>query len=220
MLFCLSPNLISWLPQLETALAAESRKLNSSSESEDYTRTRPRRGGRKPRKARANSSLSNTESEFVRQRVDSISAATETTATDTEMRLRSSSVASETQDSRPLRKISSGVSLSATPRSPPMAPIPNTPALTLSGMATTDDEDMSDFQSAYSVSPRDSYNENTDGKNILQVRTSISDGEERGTPTAMNTEQFRTQQNLMSLPRDRSASNATAIDVGRGTTTS
>jgi hypothetical protein len=79
---------------------------------------------------------------------------------------------------------------------------------------------MSDFQSAYSVSPRDSYNENTDGKNIHQVRTSTSDGEERGTPTAMNTEQFRNQQNLMSLPRDRSASNATAIDVRRGAITS
>jgi hypothetical protein len=77
---------------------------------------------------------------------------------------------------------------------------------------------MSDFQSAYSVSPRDSYNETTNGKDVL--RTSISDGEDRGTPTALDSEHFRHQQNLMALPRHRTTSNATAIGVRPGTITS
>lgn len=59
--------------------------------------------------------------------------------------------------SQGLRRISSGVSLSATPPSPALTPI--TPVLTQGNIGSTDDEDMSDFQSAYSVSPRDSCGE-------------------------------------------------------------
>ncbi|THH21551.1 hypothetical protein EW146_g15 [Bondarzewia mesenterica] len=55
-----------------------------------------------------------------------------------------------------LRKIASGVSLSAMrPVSPPVL-IPSTPALTPALTGTTDDSDT-DFQSAYSTSPRESY---------------------------------------------------------------
>ncbi|KAF9652000.1 hypothetical protein BDM02DRAFT_335027 [Thelephora ganbajun] len=56
-----------------------------------------------------------------------------------------------------IRRIGSGVSLSATPPSPALTPI--TPTLTQGNIGSTDDEDMSDFQSACSVSPRDSYGE-------------------------------------------------------------
>lgn len=49
------------------------------------------------------------------------------------------------------------MSLSATPPSPTLTPL--TPAPTQGNIGATDDEDMSDFQSACSASPRDSYGE-------------------------------------------------------------
>ena len=55
-----------------------------------------------------------------------------------------------------LRKIASGVSLSATRPASPAALTPSTPALTPALTGTTDDSDT-DFQSAYSASPRESY---------------------------------------------------------------
>ncbi|KDQ63546.1 hypothetical protein JAAARDRAFT_29564 [Jaapia argillacea MUCL 33604] len=54
-----------------------------------------------------------------------------------------------------LRKIPSGLSITATRPISPSAPTPSTPALT-PGVASTDDSDT-DFQSAYSTSPRGSY---------------------------------------------------------------
>ncbi|KZT30581.1 hypothetical protein NEOLEDRAFT_1053137 [Neolentinus lepideus HHB14362 ss-1] len=54
-----------------------------------------------------------------------------------------------------LRKISSGASLSAMTPASPSAKTPSTPALT-PGVGTTDESDT-DFQSAYSASPRGSY---------------------------------------------------------------
>jgi nicotinamide N-methyltransferase len=62
----------------------------------------------------------------------------------------------------PMRRIPSGVSLTATrPASSPIPPsemAPTTPSLT-PGVSTTTDDEETDFQSAYSASPRESYGE-------------------------------------------------------------
>jgi len=83
-------------------------------------------------------------------------------------------------------------------------------------MGTTDDEDLSDFQSAYSVSPRDSYS-SFDHSTTAKFR-SASNSDELNTPTAVDTDRFRHEMNLTSEPRTRVASNATTIGIHPGTT--
>jgi EEF1A N-terminal glycine/lysine methyltransferase len=61
-------------------------------------------------------------------------------------------------ESKAVRKISSGASLTAMSPVTPSAMTPTTPALTPAMTGTTDDSDT-DFQSAYSASPRESYGE-------------------------------------------------------------
>ena len=149
--------------QLETALSSEHRKVTSSSESDDYTRVRVPRRRRTPKGYRSDGSSSTQTTPQVhseepvppvRQRHDSIPLSVDTKPCDT---LAPSRPPRSEPPSQGLRRISSGVSLSATPPSPALTPI--TPALTQGNIGSTDDEDMSDFQSAYSVSPRDSYGE-------------------------------------------------------------
>lgn len=169
--------------QLETALANEHRRVTSSSESDDYTRIR---GPRRRRAAKAyrsdGSSPTHTASHAhteqspspVRQRhdYDSIPLVMDTKSHDT---LNPSRPPRSDPPPQALRRIGSGVSLSATPPSPVLTPI--TPSLTQGNIGSTDDEDMSDFQSAYSISPRDSYREGN------------AQGDERDdlTPTSMDT---------------------------------
>lgn len=77
----------------------------------------------------------------------------DTTSTDPDQHLNGDQ---SSIDSRGLRKISSGASLGATRPATPPAPSPSTPALTNALTGTTDDSDT-DFQSAYSASPRAKY---------------------------------------------------------------
>jgi len=137
--------------------------VTSSSESDDYTRFR---GPRRRRAAKAHRSdgsspthtASHTHTEEsappVRQSHDSIPLVMDTKPHDT---LNPSRPPRSEPPPQGLRRIGSGVSLSATPPSPVLTPI--TPSLTQGNIGSTDDEDMSDFQSAYSISPRDSYRE-------------------------------------------------------------
>lgn len=193
--------------QLETALANEHRRVTSSSESDDYTRIRgPRR--RRPAKGHRSdgSSSAHTTSHReestppVRQRHDSIPLVLDTKSHDT---LSPSRPPRGDPPPQSLRRIGSGVSLSATPPSPVLTPI--TPALTQGNVGSTDDEDMSDFQSAYSISPRDSYGEDT------------AQGDERDelTPTSMETA-TESMVGGLAVPistktRQRAYSNATTV---------
>ena len=137
--------------------------MTSSSESDDYTRTRGPRRRRIAKGYRSDGSSSTHTTSHVhkeepvppiRQHHDSIPLVLDTKSHDT---LTPSRPPRGEPPSQGLRRIGSGVSLSATPPSPVLTPI--TPALTQGNIGSTDDEDMSDFQSAYSISPRDSYGE-------------------------------------------------------------
>ena len=137
--------------------------MTSSSESEDhYTRTRGPRRRRTPKGYRSDgSSSAHTTPQIhkeepvppVRQHHDPTPLVVDTKARDT----LTPSRPPRGDPPQGLRRIGSGVSLGATPPSPALTPV--TPALTQGNIGSTDDEDMSDFQSAYSVSPRDSYGE-------------------------------------------------------------
>ena len=196
--------------QLETALGNEHRRMTSSSESEDYTRARGPRRRRTPKGYRSDgSSSTHTSSQVhreeppppVRHRHDSIPLVVDTKARDT---LAPPRPPRSDPPSQGLRRIGSGVSLGATPPSPALTPI--TPALTQGNIGSTDDEDMSDFQSAYSVSPRDSYGED----NAQRVER---DGL---TPTSMETATGSTGGGLKveinDKSRPRAYSNSTTVN--------
>ena len=153
--------------------------MTSSSESDDYTCTRPRRR-RTPNSHRSDGSSStqatthvHTEESAppVHQHHDSIPLAVDTKSCDT---LAPSRPPRGDPPSQGLRGIGSDVSLSATPPSPALTPI--TSALTQGNIGSTNDEDMSDFQNASSVSPRDSH-----GKDNAQQN------ERDSTPTPIET---------------------------------
>lgn len=91
------------------------------------------------------------------------------------------------------------MSLSATPPSPTLTPI--TPAPTHANIGSTDDEDMSDFQSAYSVSPRDSYGEHNGHQ----------DERDGMTPTSMETATAGLKVPPNDKTRPRTHSNATTV---------
>lgn len=190
---------------METALAAESRKFNSSSESEDYTRARiPPRTRKQSRKTRTNhNSISGlSEPGSIRQRTSSDAAVVES-------RLRSTSAGS--QKLHALQHLASQT-LEVRPQSP-VIPSPLTPALTTGGVGTTDDEDLSDFQSAYSVSPRDSYSESFDHSTPVKMQDN-NDVEEASTPTATDSRfpASARRGDFITVPRNRTASNATTVN--------
>lgn len=200
--------------QLETALAAESKKFNSGSESEDYTRARiPPRSRKQSRKVRpSNGSVPNTsEPGSVRKRAESLNVK----VAELDTRTRSASIGSEVQKPRELHQAEPDMSLDVRPDSPPV-PSPITPVLT-PGMGTTDDEDLSDFQSACSVSPRDSYSESyTDHTTKVQ---NASDCSEASTPTTSDSPFSNRQRNFITVPRTRAVSNATTVGARHGTDT-
>ena len=68
-------------------------------------------------------------------------------------------------------------------------------------MGSTDDEDMSDFQSAYSVSPRDSYGEDN----------ALGDERDGPTPTSIETAADGLKVPIHEQPRPRAYSNATTV---------
>ncbi|EPQ60637.1 hypothetical protein GLOTRDRAFT_68450 [Gloeophyllum trabeum ATCC 11539] len=169
--------------KLETALAAESRtrrrkersasqdSASDSSHSTEAVPARPHRSARAtPKPARNNRMRSGTTSSTQTDRGttapdDKVSTATlqppakgsDPVAAVKSMEEQSAPIAAPSKPSElpKLRKISSGVSLSAMRPASPSALTPSTPALT-PGVGTTDDSDT-DFQSAYSASPRGSY---------------------------------------------------------------
>lgn len=108
-----------------------------------------------------------------------------------------------------LRTSSSSVSnatISTTPRS---AITPTTPSLSIGTSVTTDDEDT-DFQSAYSTSPRGSYG------SLGEVRTHNSSDTEQGTPTASEKFPIDAIEALRSPePKGRERGSSTST-VGRG----
>ena len=188
--------------QLETALSNEHRKVTSSSESDDYTRIRGPRRRRTPKGYRPDLSPSHTTPHVhseesappVRQHLDSIPVPVDTRTRDS---LSPSRPPRADPPSQGLRRIGSGVSLGATPPSPALTPI--TPTLT-HNIGTTDDEDMSDFQSAYSISPRDSYGED----NARRERDGL-------TPTSIETATDALKVPIHEKQRPRAYSNATTV---------
>ena len=177
--------------------------MTSSSESEDYTRTRGPRRRRTPKGYRSDgSSSTHTTSRAhkeeplppVRQRHDSIPLVVDTKARDS---LAPPRPPRSDPPSQGLRRIGSGVSLGATPPSPALNPI--TPPLTQGNIGSTDDEDMSDFQSAYSVSPRDSYREDDTQK-------------EGTTPTTTGTMVDGLKVPINDKSRPRTYSNSTTVN--------
>ena len=108
-----------------------------------------------------------------------------------------------------LRTSSSSVSnatISTTPRS---AITPTTPSLSIGTSVTTDDEDT-DFQSAYSTSPRGSYG------SLGEVKTHNSSDSEQGTPTASEKFPIEAIEALRSPePKGRERGSSTST-VGRG----
>jgi hypothetical protein len=191
------------LDQLETALSNEHRKVTSSSESDDYTRFRGPRRRRAPKSYRSDGSSTHTTPQIhseepappVRQHHDSILVPVDAKSRDS---LSPSRPPRADPPPQGLRRIGSGVSLSATPPSPAMTPI--TPTLT-HNIGSTDDEDMSDFQSAYSISPRDSYGEDN-------VQRDERDGL---TPTSIETATGALKVPIHEKPRPRAYSNATTV---------
>ncbi|KAF9241378.1 DENN domain-containing protein [Melanogaster broomeanus] len=112
----------------------------------------------------------------------------------------------DTETRQPVRKIASGASLTAlSPQAPTTAP--TTPALTPALTGTTDDSDT-DFQSAYSASPRDSY-----GSFEEKVAQHDSDGSGVSTDRERRVEKRHvTEYTKMPTPaRERLSSTATAI---------
>lgn len=191
--------------QLETALATEHRGVTSSSEGESYTRSRGprRRRAAKGHRSDGSSSTHNTSHAHreesappARQRHDSIPLAVDTKSPNTLSPVRPPRSDNPSQS---LRRIGSGVSLSATPPSPTLTPI--TPAPTHGNIGSTDDEDMSDFQSAYSVSPRDSYGEHN----------THQDERDGLTPTSMETATSGLKVPPNDKTRPRTHSNATTV---------
>lgn len=107
-----------------------------------------------------------------------------------------------TKETPPVRKVASGASLSAlSPEAPTTTP--TTPALTPGLSSTTDDSDT-DFQSAYSTSPRDSYG------SFDSSRAAQNESDDSGNATDRTGEKHVTE--FTKLPtRERLSSTATAI---------
>lgn len=104
---------------------------------------------------------------------------------------------------RGLRTIPSVASLTAIRSDSPSAVTPITPSLTTTTSIATDDEDT-DFQSAYSTSPRGSYH-SFENFAVKTYDTSDSDG---GTPTTAETRKGHLDDGRNS--RERASSTATA----------
>ena len=180
--------------------------MTSSSESEDhYTRSRGPRRRRTPKGYRSDgSSSTNTVPQIYREEpAPPVPQHHDPTPLVVDTKTRDSLTPSRPPRGDPpsqgLRRIGSGVSLGATPPSPALTPI--TPALTQGNIGSTDDEDMSDFQSAYSVSPRDSYGEE---KGQRDERDGL-------TPTSMETTTGGLEVPIDEKPRQRAYSNATTV---------
>jgi len=106
-----------------------------------------------------------------------------------------------------LRKMPSTVSLSATRPASPSAVTPTTPSLSLGAGVTTDDEET-DFQSAYSASPRGSYGSFEN----FSVGTYPASDSEQGTPTRDNKARLDDFEPLSVKGRERVSSTSTATD--------
>ena len=127
-----------------------------------------------------------------------------------ERRVRPHVVTSQqTLDVSTLRKIPSTASISAIS---PQAVTPSTPALTPGASAITDDEET-DFQSAYSTSPRGSYG----SFEHYGVKTyEHEEHSEQGTPTRAvgdHLDEFGTHQDMSLKSRERKFSTSTATNV-------
>jgi len=217
--------------QLETALATDrrivSRKSQFDSETElsetQLVRVRPMKGSKlvnrvskKRNRSGTASSAQSRSSTPAAQTDDGTTSPTKlrpppashatspVTGSETITHVRSGSETSRKEP--PLRRISSGASLSATRPASPSDVTTTTPALTPGVSATTDDEET-DFQSAYSASPRESYVES--GQDQVY-------NEDEDTPLASVGEKKKANvgrhklPNLSNVKRERVSSTATA----------
>ena len=109
-----------------------------------------------------------------------------------------------------LRKIPSVASISD--RISPSAVTPTTPSLTPGASAVTDDEET-DFQSAYSTSPRGSYGS---FENYATKGYEPDEHSEQGTPTTVggdHLDEFGTHQDMSIKGRERNFSTSTATNA-------
>ncbi|KAI0361598.1 hypothetical protein OH77DRAFT_1469410 [Trametes cingulata] len=209
--------------KLESALAQDAirRSLDSESELSESGRARSRRGhGRKPkaRKMTDSPALSGRDTPVRRgdskpsdmKDAASLSASESETKTEIapEDRPRPQ-VTTSTLELPGLRKIPSTASIGAFS---PSNVTPTTPSLTPGASAATDDEDT-DFQSAYSTSPRGSYGslEHYGSKGY-----EAPDTNEQVTPTGLagdHLDEFGTHQDLSYKGRERNFSTSTATAV-------
>ncbi|KAH9849744.1 AEX-3 domain-containing protein [Lenzites betulinus] len=200
--------------KLENALASEAyrRSLDSESEFSESGRARSRRGKPKARKFTTDSpALSGNDTPI--RRSDAKAADPTLSASESETRTviapeekrRPQVVTTSTLALPGLRKIPSIASITA---ASPAAVTPTTPALTAGASAATDDEDT-DFQSAYSTSPRGSY-----GSLEHYATKGFEDGgAEQVTPTRLtgtHLDEFGVHQDLALKGRERNFSTSTA----------
>ncbi|KAH9937703.1 AEX-3 domain-containing protein [Fomitopsis serialis] len=107
-----------------------------------------------------------------------------------------------------LRTSSSTVSNATVSTTPRSAITPTTPSLSIGGTSVTTDDEDTDFQSAYSSSPRVSY-----GSLDNAVKTEHGSDSEQGTPTASEKSPFDALKSPYSKSRERGSSTST---VGQG----
>ncbi|KAI0639419.1 AEX-3 domain-containing protein [Trametes polyzona] len=206
--------------KLESALASDAyrRSLDSESELSESGRARSRRSKPKARKLTDSPALSGLDTPI--HRVDSktsdskdpaLSASESETKTEIapEDKPRPQVVTTSTLELPGLRKIPSSASVGAFS---PSTVTPTTPSLTPGASAATDDEDT-DFQSAYSTSPRGSY-----GSFEHYGSKGYADGEsgEQITPTGLSgahLDAFGVHQDMALKGRERNFSTSTATAV-------
>ncbi|KAI0655095.1 AEX-3 domain-containing protein [Cubamyces menziesii] len=208
--------------KLESALGSEAyrRSLDSESELSESGKARSRRGKPRARNFTDSPMLSGRDTPVRRgdaKLSDSKDPALSASESETKTEIapeerRRPQVTTATLELPGLRKIPSTASISAFS---PSTVTPTTPALTPGASAATDDEDT-DFQSAYSTSPRGSYGsfEHYAGKGYSDT------GSEQATPTGLTADhldEFGARQDVALKSRERnfSTSTATAAKVNK-----
>ncbi|KAL1951922.1 hypothetical protein VTO73DRAFT_1071 [Trametes versicolor] len=202
--------------KLESALGSEAyrRSLDSESEWSESGRSRARRGKPKSRKLTDSPALSGLDTPVRRanpKNSDTMDPALSATESETKTEIAPEEkprpqVTTSTLELPGLRKIPSTASFGAFS---PTTATPTTPSLTPGANGATDDEDT-DFQSAYSTSPRGSYGslEHYGAKGYA-----ASDNTEQVTPTGLagdHLDEFGTHQDLALKGRERNFSTSTA----------
>ncbi|KAI0669882.1 AEX-3 domain-containing protein [Trametes maxima] len=210
--------------KLESALGSEAyrRSLDSESELSESGRARSRRGGKpKPRRMVESPALSGRDTPVRRSEAKVSSDLKDASLSASESETKTEIAPEEKTRPRPqvttstlelpgLRKIPSTASIGAFS---PANATPTTPALTPGASAATDDEDT-DFQSAYSTSPRGSYGSFEHYANKAHDADGLHS--EQVTPTGLtgdHLDEFGPKQDLTFKSRERNFSTSTATAV-------